>query len=545
MSKDFSLIEMISILKKEGMGDPKTLAFLEKMITVFEKKINDNDSQYVKNLFEKSQFYKNQNGESIIKEINSIDENNQNQSNNIEKINQSESLEQPNLQNRTSIDVSTMNKFIARGIIDKLRGGQPPSYGIRTYSVGLESVLSIIDSEQIELLEHCGSSFMKIIEAPYGSGKTHFIYQFRELTMTKTPGFANVLITLDNKSTSIKDLAIILIQIFQNIEFPKTIEQIEECISNPVKCEEETGFIKQLRIFFEKKKQELQNQNEFDKLKDKLIENVLNDSDNPSFSDAIIYLIDGILRNDFEIINDISNFLQNKLDNTKMRKYNLRKITDENAMLFLKSLIRFLKNLGYSGLVISFDENEVKVAMNDKNRRDDMKSIHTIFDSIYTFKLNNLIVLYSVPDKSQIVSSGYNAMISRVSEEFSMISPGNPWLNLEKIVKDTDDEYWKSNLRNIGRKIQRLYERGNEVKFDDSIMITNYENITNVALKFKRGEIANKRSFIQKIIRVFDELKLNPSKIFSEEDARNLFTGKSTDDNQIDTNELKDEFENG
>lgn len=527
------------------MGDPKTLAFLEKMITVFEKKINDNDSQYVKNLFEKSQFYKNQNGESIIKEINSIDENNQNQSNNIEKINQSESLEQPNLQNRTSIDVSTMNKFIARGIIDKLRGGQPPSYGIRTYSVGLESVLSIIDSEQIELLEHCGSSFMKIIEAPYGSGKTHFIYQFRELTMTKTPGFANVLITLDNKSTSIKDLAIILIQIFQNIEFPKTIEQIEECISNPVKCEEETGFIKQLRIFFEKKKQELQNQNEFDKLKDKLIENVLNDSDNPSFSDAIIYLIDGILRNDFEIINDISNFLQNKLDNTKMRKYNLRKITDENAMLFLKSLIRFLKNLGYSGLVISFDENEVKVAMNDKNRRDDMKSIHTIFDSIYTFKLNNLIVLYSVPDKSQIVSSGYNAMISRVSEEFSMISPGNPWLNLEKIVKDTDDEYWKSNLRNIGRKIQRLYERGNEVKFDDSIMITNYENITNVALKFKRGEIANKRSFIQKIIRVFDELKLNPSKIFSEEDARNLFTGKSTDDNQIDTNELKDEFENG
>lgn len=539
MNSEVSILSMIKELREAGVGDQEKLAFFEKVIGDLKKSLNNDDSNYVLNL------YKTLDQTKLNNEKNSVDEEK------IESFVKEKSIENQDEKNvetktlkKTVMDVRSLNRFVAGSIIDKLRGGQPPSYGIRTYSVGLESVLSVIDKEQIENLEHCGSSFFKFIEAPYGSGKTHFIYQFRELTMTKDPGFANVLIKLDNKSTSIKDLEVVLIQIFREIEFPKTLEQIEECISNPVKCEEEVGFINQLRIFLETKKNEFNNEVEFIKFLDKIRENVLKDSDNPPFSEAMIVLMDGIILKDYEKINDISNFLQNKLENSKMRKYNLKKITNENAILFLKSLIRFLRNIGYSGLVVSFDETEVKLAMNDRKRIDAMKSVHSIFDQIYSFKLNNLIVLFSVLDKSQIISSGYGAIISRVTEEFSMVSPGNPWLNLEKIVKDNDDDYWKSNLRSIGRKIQRLYERSKEIKFDEDNMEETLENMANVALKFKRGEIANKRSFIQKIIRVFDTIKANPDKIFSEDEARELFVGNGNPESDVNVDELKDDFEN-
>ena len=75
----------------------------------------------------------------------------------------------------------TLTQSEAQHIIRKLGElGIPPTHGLESYTVGIDSLLGTLEEEYLRGYLRDGGSSFKLVVGEYGSGKSHFLYRLRD-----------------------------------------------------------------------------------------------------------------------------------------------------------------------------------------------------------------------------------------------------------------------------------------------------------------------------------------------------------------------------
>ncbi len=93
-----------------------------------------------------------------------------------------------------------LNLVIARRIIEAVgSSGTPPEFGFQYFTAGLDVYLNVIENEYLSSYIKSGGSVFKMIIGVYGGGKTHFLFNVRELSWKH--GYIASYITLTPQET--------------------------------------------------------------------------------------------------------------------------------------------------------------------------------------------------------------------------------------------------------------------------------------------------------------------------------------------------------
>ena len=439
--------------------------------------------------------------------------------------------------------ISLDNEYLtSKLLLQVLSGGRPPQYGLSRYTVGeIEKIISHLDEEYGDTFELCDQGFAKFIRAPFGSGKTHFALQFRETFMKRGSGCASSYIELTHNQTGLDDLASIVKEVIKNLEFPKSDEVIIEILSKPSMAKKQKGLRGALEMWLRKKENELCD-DPLDRepfihfvtgLKKEIRSGPIGSGG--TFARAFEKLIDGIVYENSPEIADMNEYFLGTLSNEKIKKYQFKKLDKSNSVDSLNELVRILKILGFIGLILIFDESEFQlISKSMSKRRNTLEQLRQIIDQIHGQDMPSVILIFTILDLEQIQGI-HGALTSRVKTEFSLENTTGMIIDLEQ--SDQKDEFLEQELKNLSIKIMKIFEKGRKIEFDQTVVKNNIVNISKIGVKYRRGDLSSKRSFITFLIKIFEKIRINPDKQFSESEIEQILIGSSDASENNDDNE--------
>jgi len=83
----------------------------------------------------------------------------------------------------------------------------------------------------------------------------------------------------------------------------------------------------------------------------------------------------------------------------------------------------------------------------------------------------------------------------------------------------------------------KIFEKGRKIEFDQTVVKNNIMNISKIGVKYRRGDLSSKRSFITFLIKIFEKIRINPDKQFSESEIEQILIGSSDASENNDDNE--------
>ena len=109
---------------------------------------------------------------------------------------------------------------LARSIVSRMgETGQPPERGALAVNVGTDDVLSVLREEYLVPMREAGrNSSFKLVEAPFGGGKTHFLYCLREVGWRE--GFATSIVDVSPEECPFDDTLRIYQAVVRQLELP-------------------------------------------------------------------------------------------------------------------------------------------------------------------------------------------------------------------------------------------------------------------------------------------------------------------------------------
>lgn len=411
-----------------------------------------------------------------------------------------------------------MNKLepkIARKIIEIVGGfGIPPEYGVQFFTVGLEPYLSVIENEYLATFIKEGGSTFKMVIGTYGGGKTHFLYCVRKIAWSHN--FAVSYVSLKPDSCPFHQLEQVYSEIVRNITPPL---RPEELISENY----EKGICSIIRRWFNEKFQEFsKNGLSGEDLKKELLNylNNIRDIESSSFENGIKSAFKALLYGQEDDFNIICAWLKGEPYNKKIhQKFGiLEKIDKTKAFLMIRSLTEWIKKIGYSGLVILFDEAELRGSLSGKQKEHLLANLrHLIDECSHTFK--SVMFFYAVPDENFLEGREliYEALKQRVNTVFdNKINPSGVKIYLEKLGYEPIEF-----LREIGSKLTQIYEVAYNHKFDNASSNKTIELVAEKAYNDRYMDISYKRLFVQMLIKALHFLK-EKGRPPSEEELKNI-----------------------
>ncbi|MDR0568836.1 MAG: ATP-binding protein [Spirochaetaceae bacterium] len=313
------------------------------------------------------------------------------------------------------------DKKTAIAVIEALRKGTPPEKGVELYAVGNEKLLAGI--RKFHLSAIADSGIIRFVNGSWGSGKTHFFRQFRELAFQENCLVSTVDPGKDN--AKLDKFESVFGAIIKNVSPPPSPDETDSA---------ETPFAKTLK----------ESLNRFSEKSDA----VSNSISHKQYSNAVSALMaDEKIDIDFRRMvqaywatllpdkspagasNERGEILQwftaEQVTgafnlNALKKKYGVNKlIKRENAKLILGSLGEFLRFSGWNGLVVLFDETEQSYSrMSKTGLLDAHNNLLTLINNIES--LPGLFLVYATtPDfytnrKHGIVI--YGALSGRIGE---------------------------------------------------------------------------------------------------------------------------------
>ena len=163
-----------------------------------------------------------------------------------------------------------------------------------------------------------------------------------------------------------------------------------------------------------------------------------------------------------------------------------------------------------------------------------MEQLRQIIDQIHGQDMPSVILIFTILDLEQIQGI-HGALTSRVKTEFSLENTTGMIIDLEQ--SDQKDEFLEQELKNLSIKIMKIFEKGRKIEFDQTVVKNNIMNISKIGVKYRRGDLSSKRSFITFLIKIFEKIRINPDKQFSESEIEQILIGSSDASENNDDNE--------
>ncbi len=404
-----------------------------------------------------------------------------------------------------------MKQTLAKAIINRLGAtGTPPEYGVESFTVGLEPWLGIVEEEYLESFIKLGGSAFKLVIGNYGGGKTHFLYRMRDIAWAS--GYAVSYVALSPVECPFNKLELVYKATMANLMYPmKGEEEIKPW---------ERGIDGFLRNWYMEKEEEFGGKAE--ELLPSYIRSIAG-IESSSFANAVkeafLSLQSG--GQDYERI--LQWLKGEEVDRPIRHEYGITERLDKTtAFRLLRSLAQWIKTIGYSGLILLFDEAERGLSISSsRERRVAMDNLRQLVDECGNSRLPGVMVFYAIPDERQLLEERlevYEALRQRLSGLLSGVNPSGVRINLEELGMEPVDF-----LNELGRKLSGIYQKAYSpfVFHQDSLKET-IHHFAQVAYEERFADVGHRRVFVKGIIQAFHLLRTEPAESIGRDRAQRI-----------------------
>ncbi|GIX42471.1 MAG: hypothetical protein KatS3mg129_2204 [Leptospiraceae bacterium] len=385
-------------------------------------------------------------------------------------------------------------KIIARNIVEQAGNGIPPKNGYQYYTVGIDKLVQAIDKEYLETFIKQGGSSFKIVLGHYGEGKTHFLYVIENIA--KENNYVTSFINLSMEETPFHKIELVYKKIVQNLEIQNSLEKgISIIITKWLKEKIEQGISDDV-LLAEIDSMPIEYHNY------KII-----------IKNAIKYL----LKNEEDVYEEVilPLLLGEGLSKRDIKDYGIYEtLNNKNAFSWFRSLIQFIKSIGYSGIVVLFDEAEPVSSLSSKDKSKLLNNLRLLIDEAATSNLPSCMIFYAVPDLNFLEGRDYTyqALSQRIKGDGQYLNeliPQANVLNLELIVKNED--FYKE----LSNKLKSIYEVAYDYQFSEEENQKIQEEVDKMVLDLLNSVIEEgfKRKFIRNYIHLLNKLRNNKNKV--------------------------------
>jgi hypothetical protein len=424
---------------------------------------------------------------------------------------------------------------LAKQIIMKLgQSGEPPEIGTIHFSVGLDSYLNALDSEYLDGILKTGMSAFKLILGDYGAGKTHFLYCLREKAWQRN--YAVSMVALNPRDCPFDKLQLVYKEIVQKIMLkPENSYQIDmSSIGLKVILED---WCRNTLDGFNKKQQEINVK--LDDLVNKYLYG-LKGVESASFLQAVKVYFRSYVNGDYATCEFIEKWLYGEpIPKVEMHPYHIyEKLDSTTAFRMIRSLCQFIREIGYTGLVILFDEGERQTSIASmKSRKIAFDNIRQVIDECGNSRLPGAFFCYAVPPSFLDQVKQYPALSQRLSSgiNFSDVNPSGVLIDLEHL--DLEPE---ALLMEIGKKLWNIYK----IAFPNDVAdLIAYKNISNMAEEVYNQtlDVSYRRIFVKALIEMFNTLR-SGKESFTIDESRQIVRSTVNNLKVIETERMKGRY---
>ncbi|RKY04643.1 hypothetical protein DRP77_03295 [Candidatus Poribacteria bacterium] len=400
---------------------------------------------------------------------------------------------------------------IARHIIETVGGsGIPPEYGFQFFSVGLESYLKVIEDEYLTSYIRDGGAAFKMVIGMYGGGKTHFLYSIREIAWKHN--YVVSYFPLSPDRTPFHRLDLVYAAIAANLIYPQEPSELIGGYERGIDSLIKRWFMDMVRRYREAGIPDERMRRELN-----TYVSSLGGYQSTSFRNAVRHAFLALLDKRDEDFNNIVQWLKGEgYDRAIHRRYGiLQKIDKSSAFQMIRSLIEWVRDIGYTGLVVLMDEAERIPSMSSRQRESLLNNLRELIDECGHTGFRNAMFFYAVPDDSFLEGRAqiYEALRQRLSTVFDEeLNPTGVRIDLEKAEVDP-----VLDLNQIGMKLARIYETAYGLRLPRRELAETVLNIARGAYNRRYGDVGYKRLFVQKVIQGFHKLRTSGEAVSAEE----------------------------
>jgi hypothetical protein len=425
----------------------------------------------------------------------------------------------------------------AKAILSKLgSSGTPPEFGIETFSVGLDHYLKVLESEYLQgVLKYNLSSF-KLVVGNYGGGKTHFLYSVRNLAFRNN--YVVAYATLSPTECPFDRLELVYRQVVSNLTPPMK----EEDLAKPW----EKGIEPLLRHWYHKVRGqgaggEAKSEGRRQRAEGGIEAGAEADGDQPgvsnlrdyvaslkgtessSFLNAVKAAFNALVAEDEDAFGSIVQWLKGEEIGQDIRAYYRisERIDKTTAFRMLRSLIQWIHSIGYSGLILLFDEAERGMSIaSTRDRRRALDNLRQLVDECGSSRLPGAMFFYAVPDENLLLDGTggvYEALKQRLRSAFAEMNPVGVKIDLEKLDLEPMEF-----LRALGLKLLNLFESAYIIELPRSEAQKALDLLGSLALNAFAFDVSYRRLFVVGAIEAFHRLRANPAAGFTAKDAEGI-----------------------
>jgi hypothetical protein len=412
---------------------------------------------------------------------------------------------------------------LARQIIEVLgQSGTPLSKGVSYYNVGNESLLNTIDTHYLGSFLADGGAVFKLVVGDYGSGKSHFLYCVRDRAWQRN--FAVSKVDLSPKESPYDDQQRVYAAVASSIIWHE-LGGVAEDEHGLTRFLEGT-----LRRIVAPHGLELEEPGAAELPEVRAFLQTLEASpvDSLSFHKAIQGYFWALLRGHEMRQEALGRWLHGEATSSEdMRDLRLigvtEKINKNNAFKMLRSLCQSVRAIGYSGLILLFDEGDRMMSVGGKSEKVATDNLREVIDRCRE-DLPGAMFMYAVPPAFIYdVVPKYPALQQRVQAPgyFSRVNPFSPQLDLSHLDVPDDDL-----LTQIGYRLQAIFEVAYNYTLNADIQAQNIQILSRAARESYLA-ISHRRLFIKTLVMEWFRQKEEGEQVINYEYAEAAIRGQS------------------
>jgi len=385
-----------------------------------------------------------------------------------------------------------LNQFDARRIIQTVgEAGQPPLWGTRYFTDGFEDTLRLLDEDYFSSYLKDGGATFKLLVGHYGGGKTHFLYLLRELAWER--GYVVAYVSLTPEETPFHQLDRVYRAVAASVAYPPEGREVTQ------------GMMPLLKATVARWRNQAESGP--DDLLQMQAQNAVRDLENLNYQRAMKAAVSALLSQQEEEAEEMVLWLSAQgHDRTRYRQLGIAGGIDRsNAFSSLRSLTRFVRQAGYSGIAILFDEAERTPSLSGKQREYLLSNLRELIDETARGTLQSTFVAYAIPDYRFFdgKTGVYEAVKGRTASMFDFYNPSGVRINLDA---NLSEEKLLNHLKSVGAKLARIYEIAYGVKLDPSLTDPALRLLARQVLKSRFADISFRRLFVQSAVRGLAEV---------------------------------------
>jgi hypothetical protein len=387
-----------------------------------------------------------------------------------------------------------ISQLDARRIIATVgSSGQPPVWGAGCFTDGFEPTLGLLEEEFLaDYLKQGGAAF-KLVVGHYGGGKTHFLYLLREMGWRQ--GYVVAYVPLTPEETPFHRLDLVYRAIATGLTYP------------PETRDPATGILPLLKLAVSRWRQGPSGSDQ------EVVKNLALDStrdlESMNYTRALSGALQAVQDGDEETAQNLVMWLSGQGYDRAIHGESgiLAPIDRSTALTSLRCLARWIRQAGFAGLVVLFDEAERMPSMSGRQKELMLSNLRELIDETARGTLPGTFVAYAVPDFRFFdgKTGVYEAVKQRISTMFDFYNPSGVSIGLERLVEELEPH-----LVSIGTKLWQLYELAYGIKLDRDLADKAVHVVAAAVGAARFADVSYRRLFVQSIVRAFEQLRRAP-----------------------------------